>query len=248
MVLLSYVGGKSRISKYICDRIPENVHCLVSPFFGAGSVEFLFARTRNNVSVKAYDNFRELVNFWKVVKERPSEFVNAIESAIPITKEKYSRVKKRLLLKKTRDQLRSAVDFFIVNKCSYNGIMMGSYSASIAAYFKHAPNRLRKFTFPSNIHIKQADFQRSIKAHPDKFLFVDPPYVDVKRTYGLAGELSTIDHEKLYRLLKKHAGHWILVYNDHPWVLDKYKKFKMTKFVSRYSGNGHGAQLLIQNF
>ena len=40
MVLISYIGGKTRVAQQIADAIPNDTTLLVSPFFGGGSVEF----------------------------------------------------------------------------------------------------------------------------------------------------------------------------------------------------------------
>lgn len=246
MVLLSYIGGKARVAKEIYKHIPENVTCLVAPFFGGGSVEILFAEQRPRTKIKGVDIFPELVNFWKVIKRDKDTFTRAVEKTLPMSKEKYFHHKQ--LLQGKQKSFDRAVSFFIVNKCSYNGIMSGSYSSALAGLFSNTPRRLEKFRFPKNVHVKQGNFVKTIKANPKEFLFLDPPYYEISKTYGLKGEYSSIDHSALYNLLAGHKGKWILVYNDHAWVRKKYKKFKITQFSSRYNSNRTGQQLLIQNF
>ena len=104
------------------------------------------------------------------------------------------------------------------------------------------------FTFPSSLSVHCQSFQETIDAHPTAFLFLDPPYYGVDKTYGLSGEFSTIDHEGLAKKLESHKGRWLLVYNDHPWVRERYQSFCLTAFISRYGSNRVGAQLLISNY
>ena len=131
MVLLSYVGGKCRVANQIADAIPKDANVLVSPFFGAGSVEFLCASW--GMTVLGYDIFPQLVNFWQAVKTSRLELADQVMSILPMTKEKYHAC---------RTSIDKAVDFFVVNKCSYNGIMSGSYSPLLARQFQSTPARL----------------------------------------------------------------------------------------------------------
>lgn len=243
MVLLSYIGGKARVAKQIVGAIPTDVKKVVSPFFGAGSVEFLCAK--QGYVVRGYDIFPELVNFWRQLKAHPAEFLSSIEKVLPMTKEKYQECKHQL----SQDHsLKQAVMFFVVNKCSYNGIMSGYYSKTIGDFFCNAPRRIRKFAYPKSLTVEVQTFEKTIMANPKAFLFLDPPYYEVSRTYGLKGEYSMIDHENLANLLDRHKGKWLLVYNNHPWVKARYKNYNITCFVSRYNSNGVGEQLSISNY
>jgi DNA adenine methylase len=243
MVLLSYIGGKARVASKLVAVIPEDVKEIVSPFFGAGSVEFMSAK--KGYIVKGYDIFPELVNFWNQLKRHPAEFLSSIEKVLPMTKEKYKQFKQQLSQEKS---LHQAVMFFVVNKCSYNGIMSGYYSKTIGDFFCNSPRRIRKFVYPKCLTVSVQGFEKTIKTNPRAFLFLDPPYYEVSRTYGLKGEYSVIDHENLASLLEHHKGKWLLVYNDHPWVRKRYKRFNITCFVSRYNSNRTGEQLSISNY
>ena len=246
MVLLSYIGGKARITKTICDQIPNSIPKLVSPFFGAGSVEFYFANLYPEAEVCGFDIFFALVNFWTIIKHKKDKFITKVKNTLPMTKERYFAHKKSI--KPTRPGLPQAVHFFAVNKCSYNGIMSASYSNDLGKLFTNTIRRLGKFTFPQNLTVHHRDFVDVIKNHPTDFLFLDPPYYDMKKIYGFSGEFSNIDHDLLFKLLQSHRGLWLLVYNDHPWVHNTYREFSILPFCSRYSAKRTGQQLLIKNY
>ena len=57
---IRYAGGKSKAIKKIEPYIPGNISCLVSPFFGGGSLEIHIAKTRG-IKVYGYDIFNILV-------------------------------------------------------------------------------------------------------------------------------------------------------------------------------------------
>ena len=61
-------------------------------------------------------------------------------------------------------------------------------------------------------------------------------------------EYSTFDHEALSQLLEQHRGQFLLVYNDHPWIRERYCAYCITELVSRYGSNRPGRQLLISNY
>jgi len=244
MVLLSYIGGKARVSKKIIEHIPPGVKLIVSPFFGAGSVEFLGAY--QGYIVKGFDIFPELVNFWQQLKKNPGRFVQEVEQLLPMTKSRYMHF--RTQLSPQLLTIKQAVMFFVVNKCSYNGIMSGSYSNVLGKLFTNTPKRLRKFKYPAHLSVQQQDFVKTLEDFPNDFLFLDPPYYEVMKTYGLKAEYSVINHELLARLLCKRKAPWLLVYNDHPWVRKRYSKCYMSPLVSRYNSNQTGRQLLITNY
>ena len=170
-MVLNYIGGKARVAQKIADAIPKDTSVLVSPFFGGGSVEFLCAS--RGMTVIAYDIFRELVQFWQTVKTSRLELADEVEAILPMTKERYHLC---------RTSIDNARDFFIVNKCCYNGIMNGSYSHQLGRRFSSAPERLRKFVYPYNISVQCQPFSQTLAQHSEAFIFADPPYYEVGRT------------------------------------------------------------------
>ena len=237
MVSLSYIGGKARVAHQIADVIPQDINVLVSPFFGSGSVEFVCAA--RGVTVIGYDIFSELVRFWQVLKTSRLELADQVMSIGEMSKTKFHEY---------RRSTDTALGFFVVNKCCYNGIMSGSYSPLLGRRLSSAPARLRKFVYPDRVSVQCQDFETTLAQHRDDFLFLDPPYYEVKRLYGLRSEFSTFDHESLALQLDQHRAKWLLVYNDHPWVRQRYSAYCITELVSRYGSNRPGHQLLISNY
>ena len=237
MVLISYIGGKTRVASEIADYIPKDTTLVVSPFFGGGSVEFRCAA--RGMTVLGYDLYPELVHFWQELKRTKLELADAVECILPMTKTTY---------KEYRNCTDTALGFFIVNKCSFNGIMGGSYSPQLGRIFSSTPKRIRKFNYPERVSVHLQDFTKTLAQHQRDFLFLDPPYYDVSRTYGLRSEFSTIDHEALALQLEQHRGRWLLVYNDHPWVRMRYANYEISELVSRYGSNRRGLQVLISNY
>lgn len=70
-----WVGGKSRLRKPIIDLLPAHT-CYVEPFAGAAWV--LFGKPPSDVEV-LNDIDRELITFFRVVKENPEELIASFE-------------------------------------------------------------------------------------------------------------------------------------------------------------------------
>lgn len=70
-----WVGGKSRLRKYIIPLLPPHT-CYVEPFAGAAWV--LFGKPPSDVEI-LNDIDQELINFFRVVKEQPVELINSFE-------------------------------------------------------------------------------------------------------------------------------------------------------------------------
>ena len=237
MVLLSYIGGKARVAHQIADAIPQDINVLVSPFFGSGSVEFVCAG--RGVTVLGYDIFSDLVRFWQVLKTSRLELADQVMSVGEMSKTRFNAY---------RRSTDTALGFFVVNKCCFNGIMSGSFSRQLGRRFSSTPARLRKFVYPDRVSVQCQDFVATLTQHKDQFLFLDPPYYGIKRLYGLRSEFSTFDHESLAVQLDQHIAKWLLVYNDHPWIRQRYSAYYVTELVSRYGSNRPGHQLLISNY
>ena len=70
-----WVGGKSRLRREIIPILPPHT-CYVEPFAGAAWV--LFGKPPSEVEV-INDIDDQLINFFRVVKEKPEEFVASFE-------------------------------------------------------------------------------------------------------------------------------------------------------------------------
>lgn len=70
-----WVGGKSRLRSHIIPLLPDHT-CYVEPFAGAAWV--LFGKAPSKVEI-LNDIDLDLINFFRVVKERPQELLTSFE-------------------------------------------------------------------------------------------------------------------------------------------------------------------------
>lgn len=229
--LLRYPGGKAKAIKALEKYIPENTTKIVSPFFGGGSLEFHLAS--QGIEVEGYDIFKPVVNFWKAVKNDKQKLVEEIRKHLPINKEKFSYLQNVLRHKNdglfTLDYEAAAI-FFILNRCSFSGTTLaGGYSdqAALGRLTESSIQRVLNFDF-FKVNVINKSFDEVIP-DTDEFLFCDPPYYLGKKSnlYGNNGEdHRNFNHELLAKLLKEKKS-WVLCYNDHDYIRELYKDYRI---------------------
>jgi len=130
---LRYPGGKSSTRKFILQHIPDDCHTLISPFFGGGSVELEFLKRHPENRVLANDKFAPLTNFWLHLKNDQNlrtEILRRFERKRIFNKEAFSQMEQKLQDQFERT-LKQAADFYVMNRCSYNGTTLsGEFSNS----------------------------------------------------------------------------------------------------------------------
>ena len=231
---LRYPGGKTRACKKL-DAIlmthydVSKINTIVSPFFGGGSFEF-YLQNKYGYNIVANDKFKPLFSFWKACKDHKEALCTALRQNMQITKEDFTRFRESIMVE--TDQHVQAMNYFIINRCSFSGATLSggfSQEASKKRYTASSVDRISQLDL-SKFDIHNEDFKPFIKNASDEggtLLFLDPPYYLGKKSklYGKNGDMhEAFDHDGLYTLLSKKKG-WILTYNNCDWVLDKYKEF-----------------------
>jgi len=229
--LLRYPGGKAKAIKILEQYIPEDTTKIVSPFFGGGSLEFHLAS--KGVEVEGYDIFKPIVNFWRAVKHDKHQLVEEIRKLLPINKEKFSYLQN--VLRHKNDSLfildhEAAAIFFILNRCSFSGTTLSggfSQEACNGRLTESSIQRILNFN-SSGVEVVCKTFEEVIP-NANSLLFCDPPYYLGKKSklYGNSGDThKNFDHESLAKLLKE-KNNWILCYNDHEYIRELYKDFRI---------------------
>lgn len=241
---LRYPGGKSRAVRAILSLIPETETRLYSPFLGGGSVE-LVASTRMEVS--AGDIFVPLVDFWKELLEDPAELARTIELYYPLERGKFYLLQR--VFYSVKDRHTRAAIFFVLNRSSFSGITLsGGMSPGHPRFTPSAIERVRRFTVDrGRFSVSLLDFRTGIPAHPESFIYADPPYLNGQGLYGTKGDTHRgFDHLALYELLSKR-DRWILSYNDCEEIRDLYRGFPIRPVSWLYGmgNNKHSREIII---
>jgi len=210
-----YPGGKIRARKKIAAFIPEDVREIVSPFFGAGSVELWLAAHRG-VKVYAGDSWKPIVEFWKEVFIDPERVASSAYEFYPMSKSRRRELQVKGFYSKKRYE--RAAQFFALSRSGYGSFIHGGLNAK--RFTRASIQQLAEFK--TNISISLADWACTMDKHLDKFAYLDPPY------FHAGGRLyeMKVDHEELCDYLKHRKERWLLSYDNCEEIKTLYKGFK----------------------
>jgi len=257
--LISWVGGKKYLRKYIIPQIPKHdLYCEV--FGGAGWVLFGKSSDKNDWIIdktkkytEIYNDINgELVNFWKYVKHHPKAFVTELNEYI-VSREIWDDFQNTTVM----TEIQRAVRFYYLLGMSY-----GSQSHNFCiktgknlplrdlATVEKATERLK------NVIIERKDFELLILKCDDKntFFYIDPPYYKRENLYKRDDAEAFKGHELLADTLKMIKGKFLLSYNDVPYIRELYKDFNIDTVEAMYSVGGKGqkqdrySELIIKNY
>lgn len=226
---LRYPGGKQKAIKQISKMMPTSAFEYREPMVGGGSV---FFHARNIGFAKKYwinDEFKELVAFWKTVKnkEKCRELMTELEELRH--KFKSSEGIKEYFYSVREQDLSDAYKqaFFFFNRVTFSGTTRaGGFSsqASLNRFTASSIERLQNLPWAlKGTRITCGDFEKVIAAPGnDVFVFLDPPYWTAKKLYGRDGKLHEFDHERLANMLKKTAHRFLITYDNCPEIRKLY--------------------------
>lgn len=235
---LRYPGGKSKAINVLHDilfKCFKQHEYIISPFCGGCSFEFSLCNVKHMILC---DKFKPLIIFWNIVKHQRDELIEAlkIELEFEMTKESFNmfrdELKNMLNEYKTSDcetsDLYIAIDFFILNRCSFSGTTLcGGFSKDAAQnrFTLSSINNISKLEL-SNIEFIEQDFTETLtNIQENYFIFCDPPYyISNPNLYGNNGDLhSNFDHELFHDYITKCKNDYMICYNDCEYIRDLYK-------------------------
>ena len=259
---IRWMGGKSKMLTDLIAWYPEH-YCYVEGF--GGSLKPFFAKEPSKIEV-VNDFYTELINFWRVASQWPSELAEACNDTPA------SRTLHRLFQRSdgTRSAWERAVIFGSLVRFSFNGKPWSSFGGSPSAPATKIDAELLKgcaarLSDPG-VYIENLDFRALISRYNKKvaqgpvFFYLDPPYY---KTAGYADAFPDEWHMELAQLMIDIAnnGNLVLMTNS-PQSMDAYKRwfgqesdrFYYETYTVKYSaagsveGRGDVEETIISNF
>jgi DNA adenine methylase len=261
--MLSYIGGKSKIGKWINEYYPKDMETYVETFGGMFWCFF-------NMDLKLYSNLKEVVyndfnplnhNLFKCV-QNPSELLKAVnnipcqqrdESVTPsIYKEQFDSFQKELF---ASGFTINNVDYEVAAKYAY--ILTSIFSGSkpeTSGFIDLKGNYKSKFlTFRDKLSkpdwvehfnkitkVENMDFEDVIKKYDSEstYIYLDPPYWKTENYYS-NHDFDRKDHERLANVLHQVKGKFSLSYYDfellHTWFPETKYTWTMKEFAKAAS-------------
>ena len=260
---LSYIGGKSRIGKWINEFYPKDMETYVETFGGMFWCFF-------NMDLKKFPNLKEVVyndfnplnyNLFRCI-QNPSELLKAVnnipcqqrdESVTPaIYKEQFNLFQKELF---ASGFTINNVDYEVAAKYAY--ILTSIFSGSkpeTSGFIDLKGNYKSKFlTFRDKLSkpewvehfnkitkVENMDFADVIKKYDSEstYIYLDPPYWKTENYYS-NHDFDREDHERLAKVLQDVKGKFSLSYYDfellHTWFPESKYTWTMKEFAKAAS-------------
>lgn len=249
-----WVGGKSRLRKFILPIIPKHT-CYVEPFCGAAWV--LFGKPPSEVEV-INDIDNELINFFKVVKERPYELIESFEWEL-VSRHEFNRL--AIMPLEGLDEIQRAHRFYYIIMAGWGGelnyprfqtsVKDGGHGNRLFGAIKHLKERIEPvYKRLQTVIIENLDWVECIDRYdkPSTVFYLDPPYPQNGANY-LYNMRNWEDHYRLSDRLSQSRGKWILSSYDIPEVHELYRNYLIIPIQS-YSGmvkEKNGSERVLNN-
>lgn len=238
--ILHYPGSKWSLAQWIISHMPEHTTYL-EPYFGSGAV--LFSKERSSLET-INDIDGEIVNLFRIIRERPDELAHMIRWTPHSRQEYYDSYEpvedeleqaRRLVVRlwqgrggKTahRTGWRSMIE------C--NGPLPGQEWIRFPEKIAVVAERLIGVQIECQPAAELLQrYQRS-----NVLIYADPPYIHATRTTtSYRHEMSDRDHEELLELLDVHPGPVLLSGYAHPMYDERLRHWhRETKIAKAEAG------------
>ena len=237
---LSYIGGKSKIGKWIVPFYPENMETYVEPFGGMFWCFF-------NMDLTQYPNLKEVVynyfnplnyNLFQCIQnpELLLEEINNIscqqkgESPTPdIYKEQFIRFQAEIFETnfsvQPYDYVTAAKYAYVLTQV-FSGSkpetssfidLKGNYKSKYLTFRDKLSNPKWVEHFVRITKVENMDFETLIDKYnsPTTYIYLDPPYWKTENYYS-NHDFDSGDHERLADCIKASQSKWSLSYYDFP--------------------------------
>ena len=246
--MLSYIGGKSKIGKWIVPFYPEDMETYVETFGGMFWCFF-------NMDLKQFPNLKKVVyndfnplnyNLFKCI-QNPTELLKVINSidcqqfgeeiTPPLYKEQFIRFQAEIF---AEGFIVEPGDYEVAAKYVYilTQVFSGSKPETSSFIDLKGKYKSKYLTFRDKLskpdwiehflkitHVENMDFADVIKKYdsPTTYFYVDPPYWKTENYYS-NHDFDRNDHERLAICLKDIKGRFSLSYYDFPLLSEWFPK------------------------
>ena len=246
---LRYPGGKSRATVKLAQFFPDMSKFVEfrEPFLGGGSVALYVTKMFPHLNIRVNDLYEPLATFWKCLQDNGDEITQRLEYAKqrhpnPMSaKDLFDESKDYLNLDVTdRDPIQTAVNFYIVNKCSFSGLTSNSSFSKQASDSNFSMRGIKRLPGYSELiqdwKITCDRYQQLLTDERDVFTYLDPPYDIKDNLYGNKGNMHKgFDHDGFATICDRFVGPQLISYNSSQLVKDRFDGWTLAEFAHTYT-------------
>ncbi len=209
--ILKYPGAKNRLAPWIVSHIPKH-DVYLEPYFGSGGV--FFAKDPSRIET-INDLDCNVVNFFKVIREYPDEFIKQLKLT-PYAREEYRRA---FVVEEEDDIIERARKFAIrcwqgfgCSNRYQNGFRTSQQSTSPCTTkqwksFVDVIPEVAERLMHAQIECKTAIQLLDMYNTKDVFIYLDPPYLpEIRKKYQYVHEMTHENHVELLERIVDHPG------------------------------------------
>jgi len=241
---IKWLGGKSKMTKHILERLPLKFNTYFEPFLGGGAVFFeLFKQNRFKRAVIC-DTNPELANAYAMIKGDVDGLIRELRSG------RYFYDRKRYLKIRSENPnsqtpVKRAARFIYLNRTCFNGLYRvnrnGQFNVPFGQYTDPVicdKENLQEIARALKItKISERGFEHVLKeAKPGDVVYFDPPYLPVSKTAYFTGyteeRFGIIDHTLLSLVFDQLAERGISIILSNSWSSrDLYENHEVVRLI-----------------
>ncbi|NPA10781.1 MAG: DNA adenine methylase [Epsilonproteobacteria bacterium] len=272
---VKWAGGKRQLIPELLKYIPGNFNNYFEPFAGGGALFFELYNLGilKDKQVFLFDNNKELINSYEVIKNAPYELIEKLkEFKSKHNKYFYYQIREldRSANYKTLDKITKAARFIYLNKTCFNGLYRvnkkGYFNVPMGSYkdpkIVDENNILLASKALQNTTIKHCDYKDVLHyTQKNDFIYFDPPYFPLNKTSNFTsytqGDFLEKEQIELFNTFNtlSQKGCFVLQSNsDTDFINNLYKNFKIQKILANRAINSKGnkrgkiTEVLIRNY
>jgi DNA adenine methylase len=269
---LKWAGGKQQLLTQYEGRFPKDFRRYFEPFVGSGAVFFhLWNEKRLPNQVFLFDNNEELINVYRVIRDRLDELVDLLSGyKANHSQEFYYKIRNLDRQPGKLGSAESAARTIYLNRTCYNGLYRvnrkGQFNVPMGSYQNPGIVNEKVLQAASkalqNVCIEARDFRELPNlACPGDFFYFDPPYDPVSATANFtsytAGNFGSQDQKDLAAVFKQLADKGCLCMLSNSctaFISDLYRGFRVetvhAKRAINSDANRRGAvqEIVILNY
>jgi len=255
---LRYAGGKSKAIYKLENHLPSDMYKvreIQDCFLGGGSFPIYLTKLYPDKIIRVNDIYKPLYNFWIQLRDHGELMSTTLlqikqdNNTIELANVLFD-TQKELITKDDTSDFNKAIAFYILNKCSFSGLVSSSFS-KMASVSNFSENGIKGIAYYSGLiknwiitNMDYKDFINEYSNHKDVFLYLDPPYMIKDNLYGDHGELHKIfKHEDFFQICPTIKSRQLISYNSDLIIKNAFKGYKISDYELTYTLRSTGTYM-----